>query len=205
MAELRRLLLVRHGETVGESSIRLQGSTDVALAEEGRAQARAAARALRNEPIDLVVASPLQRSWESAWIVGRGRLVRIESGFREIHFGRWEGLTKEEAEAQDPIAYADWQSRAAGFEYPHGESRAEFNARVKKGLQCLLAARAHSALVVVHKGVIRAIVRELTGEVLDGETPALGERIVLTRGADGSWFRGRRSSNPPALDEGGCG
>ena len=33
---LNRILLVRHGETEGESSIRYHGSADVALSEEGR-------------------------------------------------------------------------------------------------------------------------------------------------------------------------
>jgi broad specificity phosphatase PhoE len=32
------LLLVRHGETVGQSSIRLYGATDVALSDEGELQ-----------------------------------------------------------------------------------------------------------------------------------------------------------------------
>ena len=37
-----RLILVRHGETEGESSIRYHGRTDVALSELGRAQMRLA-------------------------------------------------------------------------------------------------------------------------------------------------------------------
>ena len=41
-----RLILVRHGETEGESSIRYHGRTDVALSELGRAQMRLAGRAI---------------------------------------------------------------------------------------------------------------------------------------------------------------
>jgi broad specificity phosphatase PhoE len=37
-----RLVLVRHGETVGHSSIRYYGRTDVALSDLGRRQMRAA-------------------------------------------------------------------------------------------------------------------------------------------------------------------
>jgi len=78
---------------------------------------------LRSEIFDLVVASPLQRSWEAAWIVSGGASVRLEADFREVHFGRWEGLTKEEIEASDPILFADWQSKRNGFEYPTAERR----------------------------------------------------------------------------------
>jgi broad specificity phosphatase PhoE len=205
MQTLRRIVLVRHGETVGNSSIRFHGSTDVELSAEGRQQAEAAARALRQQPFDLVVASPLRRSWQAAWIVGGGQPVRIELGFREIHFGRFEGLTKEEIQAQDPISYADWQSGAEGFEFPNGESRAEFVTRVKDAVQELVASPVHSALVVIHKGVIRAIVEQLAGETVEPGEPALGEQILLTRRPDGRWFRGSTSSDPPALHEAAAG
>lgn len=192
----RRLILVRHGETAGSSSTRLHGSSDVPLSEQGRDQARELARALLREPLDLVVASPLRRAYEAAWIVGRGARVRLEPDFREIHFGRWEGLTKEEIKARDPIFYEDWQNGAPGFEYPGGEARAAFEERVERGLARLLAEPARNVLVVTHKGVIRTILQRLTGEKLDRELPRLGERIELTREVDGTWFRGRRPSSP---------
>ena len=91
--KLRRIVLLRHGNTVGNSKERYHGSGDVALSDEGRIQMREASRALAREVFDLVVASPLRRSWESAWIVAGGAPVRLEDGFREIHFGRWEGMT----------------------------------------------------------------------------------------------------------------
>ena len=123
MAKLRRIVLVRHGETTGNSKTRFHGSSDLTLSDEGRAQMREAAYRLRTETFDLVAASPLQRSWESASIVcGRGP-VRLDSDFREVHFGRWEGMTAEEIVRSDPSLYADWQAKNPGFEYPSGEKR----------------------------------------------------------------------------------
>jgi len=190
MSRLRRILLVRHGETDGESSIRFHGSTDVDLSAEGREQVARAGRQVRLQPIDLVVASPLRRSWRGAWIAGGGAPVRLESDFREVDFGRWEGLTAEEIQARDPILYQDWQSGAEGFGYPGGESREDFRARVGQGLERLLAADVHSALLVLHKGVIRVIAEHLTGEALPVGDPLLGGIVTLTRNAEGSWFRG---------------
>jgi broad specificity phosphatase PhoE len=199
MPRLRRILLVRHGETDGESSIRFHGSTDVGLSAEGLEQMARAARQVGHQPIDLVVASPLRRSWRAAWIVGGGAPVRLENDFREVHFGRWEGLTKEEIQRCDPILYEDWQAGADGFAYPEGESREEFRARVGRGLQRLMAAKAHSALLALHKGVIRVIVEQLTGEALPVGDPVLGGIVTLTRAAEGSWYRGQHASTPPGL------
>jgi len=199
MSKLRRIVLVRHGETVGNSGIRFHGSGDVALSDKGRAQMRATAFALRDEAFDLVVASSLQRSWEAAWIVSGGAQVRLDSRLREVDFGRWEGLTKDEIEASDPILYADWQARAAGFEYPDGERRADFRGRIEGSLSDLNQSGARNALLAVHKGVIRVIVEQLTREELPLGEPALGEAVGLSRKVDGSWFLGRHGSNPRLL------
>jgi len=201
MPKLRRILLVRHGETDGESSIRFHGSNDVDLSAEGLEQMARAARQVSRQPIDLVVASPLRRSWRAAWIVGGGAPVRLESDFREVHFGRWEGLTREEIQTCDPILYQDWQAGADGFAYPEGESREELRARVGRGLERLMAADVHSALLVLHKGVIRLIVDRLTGESLPVGDPVLGGLVTLTRSGEGGWFRGRHASTPPGPGE----
>jgi len=199
MSELRRIVLIRHGETVGNSSERLHGSADLALSDSGRAQMRRAAASLRTEIFDLVVASTLRRSWEGAQIASGGAPIRLEADFREIHFGRWEGLTKREIEASDPIAYQDWQARKGGFEFPGGELRAQFRARVAKGLERLQASGASAALVVVHRGVIRALAEQLLGTPLDDATPSLGEVVALSRAPGGGWYRGRHGSNPEGL------
>ena len=200
MSQLRRIVMVRHGETVGNSSTRFHGSADVALSDEGRTHMREASRTLRQEVFDLVVASPLRRSWEGAWIVGGGAMVRLVSEFREIDFGRWEGMTAGEIEVSDPMLFREWQSRAPGFDFPGGEPRADFQARVLKGLEQLEHCGAASVLLVVHKGIIRTIAEKLLGQALEPDVPALGAVVSLGLGADDRWFQGRHSSNPPALE-----
>ena len=199
---LRQILLVRHGETDGASSIRYFGSTDVDLSEEGRAHMRQLAHQLASRRVDLWLASNLRRSWRSAAIVSRGARVRIEPELREIHFGQWEGLTQEEIAARDPVLFQDWQAGRDGFEFPGGEARAAFRARVGRVLERLLAGQARFVAGVLHKGVIREVARQLTGEAIPRTEPALGELVMLTRVADGPWLRGVRSSDPPGLGAG---
>ena len=198
---LRKLILIRHGETEGQSSIRFYGSTDVDLSAEGRAQMRRVAGVLRHQAIDLWAASSLSRSWRGAAIVNGGAQIMLEPGFREIHFGRWEGMTAEEIKASDPVRYEDWQNAAEGFEFPGGELRAEFRARVALGLARVTAAGARTAACVLHKGVIREIVRALTGSALDRSKPALGEIVEVSRTPQGDWVLGSRGSNPAGLEE----
>jgi broad specificity phosphatase PhoE len=199
MSRLRRIVLVRHGETDGESSTRFHGATDVALSREGKAQMRTVAASFGATHFDRVVASPLRRSWCAAQIVGGGAPVTIESDFREIDFGRWEGLTREEIQATDPVLYEDWQNRAPGFEFPNGEPRGEFRARVEAGLERLLDGDAGTVLVVAHKGVVRAIAEKLLGAPLPEGEPEIAGTVELYHESDG-WKPGRRSSNPPSVD-----
>jgi len=200
MTGLRRIVLVRHGESVGNSAQRLIGSGDPALAPEGIEQMRRARAQLVGQVIDVVVASPARRAWQSAEILTGGVPARLEADFREIDFGRWEGRTLSELEASDPVAFRQWRDGVPEFEYPGGEPRAHFRTRVARGLDRLLGAPARGALVVAHKGVVRAIVAKLTGAALaDRERPELGAVLSATRRPDGRWTLGVRSSNPPGV------
>lgn len=199
MPVLRRVVLLRHGDTQGDSANRFHGSNDVALSEEGRRQVREAAHGLRGEVFDLVVASPLRRSWQSAAMLVGSAPVRLEAGFREIHFGRWEGLSLEEIQARDPILCEDWQAGREGFEYPSGELRADFRARVLAAFASIEACGAANLLCVLHKGVIRVIAEHLSGETQPRDQPGLACSLSFTRSASGAWRAGRRSSDPEAL------
>jgi broad specificity phosphatase PhoE len=199
MAAFSHIIVVRHGETEGQSSIRFHGVTDVPLSDEGREQVRQLARTLPAEGFDLVVASPLQRARETAAIIAPSSAVRIEPAFREIDFGRWEGLTAQEIEARDPELYREWQERRSDFDFPQGEARAAFRTRVIAGIDTLLAGagedthdgalagagedtHARVALIAGHKGVLRTIVEHLTEQSLDDPSyPPLGGAAHLVQ------------------------
>ncbi len=198
----RRLILVRHGETEGQSSIRYHGRTDVPLSELGRAQLRAVRDTLRQHhqlaKFDRVFSSPLIRATEGARLVGgeSSEIVTIEE-FAEVHFGLFEGLTADEIRERFPEDFARWNADrlAPGYTYPGGESRAEFLARVDRGSDKMLAlwnlanpVVDDCALLVAHRGVIRQIVRRLAGA---SPIVELGSIQILID--DGSW-------RPAALD-----
>jgi broad specificity phosphatase PhoE len=187
-----RLILVRHGETEGESSIRYHGRTDVALSELGRDQMRRAARAIETNHGGInfarVFSSPLVRASEGARIVAGDStpLVTIDE-FAEVHFGLFEGLTADEIRVRYPDEFARWNADrlAPSYTYPEGERRADFTNRVERGLERMLALwtpRDSDVLLVAHRGVIRAIVRKLTR---DEPVVELGSIHILR--FDGDW------------------
>ena len=186
MVRPAHMTLVRHGETVGESSIRYHGRNDVVLSQKGRTQAEALKESLVLD-VDCVVASPLARAWQTATILMPERSIEIEDSFAEIDFGRWEGLTREEIAVLDPALFEVWQERPLEVEFPEGERKADFKRRVEGGLQRLLELPAESILVVAHKGVVRGIAEGLTGDVLRDAIPDLGEAVAVRLQEDGKW------------------
>lgn len=88
-----RLYIIRHGETEWNKVKRLQGQTDIPLAEEGIRLARETGKGMREEPIDLVISSPLTRAVQTAELMTEGRNIPILTDDRiiEISFGEWEG------------------------------------------------------------------------------------------------------------------
>lgn len=186
---MTQLVLLRHGETVGQSSIRLYGATDIALSPIGEQQVARAAAALAPHRFTRILTSPLQRARRSAEIV-RAALdppppLETVADFREVDFGAWEGWTYAEAEARDPDNYRRWHAEGPAFTYPNGESRADFHARVGAAARLL----APGDLVVVHKGVIRTLLAALTDQTpadLAGLAIPLGS-IHRLRRDDAGW------------------
>ncbi|MFQ5879528.1 MAG: histidine phosphatase family protein, partial [Dehalococcoidia bacterium] len=84
-----RLILVRHGESVGNAERRLQGQGDFPLTELGREQSRRLGRYLAREGVNAVYGSTIRRAWETAEAVGEalGLAPQPLPGVEEYDFG----------------------------------------------------------------------------------------------------------------------
>ncbi|PSL43601.1 putative phosphatase [Salsuginibacillus halophilus] len=92
------LLLIRHGESEGNRTERLQGIQDFPLSEEGKKQAALLGQALKTEPLDHMYASDLSRAFETAQFVAEHQLCDpiTRPDCREVALGPLEGRTREE-------------------------------------------------------------------------------------------------------------
>ena len=162
---MTRLVLIRHGQTAWNKSGKYQGQSDVALSEEGLEQARCLAEHFPVEKLDAVYASDLSRAMVTAETVAQkfDLDVRPEPAFRELSFGKWEGLTYAEIVAGWPDAMANFLTHPDIMEIPQGESFPQVQQRAMARLKKIVAEHEphdHTVGIFAHGAVLRTI---LTG------------------------------------------
>jgi broad specificity phosphatase PhoE len=109
------LVLVRHGETLGNREGRFQ-VYDTPLSDAGRAQAaRLAERLAAEPPADALYCSDLARASETAAIVGRrlGLAPIADAALRELDVGDWKGLLRAEVLSRSPGSFDEWFATGA--------------------------------------------------------------------------------------------
>ena len=162
------LLLLRHGVTEFTPQRRFsgRGGADLALTADGRAQAQAAAEAVHAlGGVDVIIASPLQRTRQTAQAVADrlGLDVRVDDDWVECGFGQWDGLTFAEVAERWPTEMAVWQRSTAAVP-PGGEPFDEVERRVQVARDRVLARHPRArVLVVTHATPIKQLVRLALG------------------------------------------
>ena len=180
-----RLCLVRHGETDWNRAHRIQGWTDIALNEEGLAQARASALELAPEHFDAIYSSTLLRARVTAeHLAAPHRLpLRLDERLRERHLGLLQGLCKREIAALYPEVHAFMAERRPQYQPPSGESLPRFRARVEAWLLELVTRHpGETVLAVSHGGVLDLVHRLASASGF--ESP----RAVVLGNAALNWF-----------------
>lgn len=160
------LIAVRHGETDFNAERRMQGHLDVPLSETGRAQARAAAARLADEPIDKIYSSDLQRALETARIIHEGREIELVTDLRlrEFHMGTFQGMTLSEAREKHGDAWERFFIHDADFALPGGQSRNQKQVEIASFMEEVVRSQAGGRmLVVTHGGILIAMLRHVLG------------------------------------------
>jgi probable phosphoglycerate mutase len=158
----RRLILIRHGETVWNLERRFTTHTDVELSEAGVEQARQAAEALAAVTIDRIYCSPMRRALRTAeMIAGRqasGCTVVTDPRLAEIDAGPFEGQTEQELES-GPLAdaYARWHTDGEP-EFPDGCEPFDVALRRVSGFLDQHDGEPGTTLVATHGSLARLIV-----------------------------------------------
>ena len=163
-----KIFAVRHGQTDWNAKSKVQGRSDIPLNQEGRSQASETAEKLLdiNEPIDLVVTSPLIRALETAEIIANRINAKLEvhQGFIERDFGVFEGMHFTQV---DIYALRRWTDNVPT---PNGETIREAASRVSIALDDILEKHSGKNIVIVaHGHVLRSIVWYFNGVPPDGE------------------------------------
>jgi len=142
------------------------GHSNPGLSAQGREQLPTIVQSLSHIVPRAIWSSDLQRAKETAEPIAKHFALDCKTSFRfrEMNFGKWEGLTWKEVELQYPDDARAWAKLFPYHRPPGGESFLELQARAVEQLEHL-ATRAEPGctLVVTHAGFIRTVVAWVLG------------------------------------------
>jgi probable phosphoglycerate mutase len=159
---VKKIYLIRHGETEWTLSRQHTGATDIPLTENGIEQAHLLAERLKGREFKAVFASPLLRSRQTCEIAGFSDEAVFDPRLVEWNYGAYEGLTTKQIHAQDP----QWNIFQNGA--PDGESVEDIQHRTAGVLKEILAIQGDVA-IFSHAHFLRALaVRFIDLSIIEG-------------------------------------
>lgn len=167
----RYLLLVRHGETVGNSEEIAHGQTESPLNERGLSQAKHTAELLKNweRKYHRVYSSPMSRAHNTAQQISdaMGLPLHTHHDLKEGSLGDWEGITYEQL-AKNEFAKKSIQDN--DFNGHNGESPRMLSSRMHDAIQFLRGQHEGENLILVSHGaaIAHGLARLLGRQTLFG-------------------------------------
>lgn len=162
------VFLVRHGSTDHLGHV-ISGRMDgVALNDAGHREAAAVAGRLRDQGIEAIYTSPLQRTRETAGAIGEalGLEPRAEDGLLEIEFGDWTGARF--ADLHGDPAWRRWNDERSAARAPNGETMGEVQDRLVRWIETTRVRHPEGRICAVsHADVIKALLAHVLGFSLD--------------------------------------
>jgi broad specificity phosphatase PhoE len=160
------LFLVRHGATVWLAENRYAGSSDVALDQNGYAQAERLAAWASETKLAAIWCSPLTRARETAAPAARatGLVPNVDERLREIDFGQIEGKTMAEAQQLFPEEIRRFKADPATYPMPGGEDPHEAAHRAVSTLRDIAVVHPNGrVLVIAHNTLMRLALCSVMG------------------------------------------
>jgi len=157
---MKRLFLIRHGESIQNQQDLLSGVSDVPLSQTGKEQCSRLRAFFSRFPVEAVFASPLSRAIESARIVFPQHEIVIAEGLIEFDYGDYEGMPR----THEDEVMRRWHSAPADAVFPGGKSVKEHALQVyNEILSIAQKTPAHNIACFSHRTTIRLIVAQVLG------------------------------------------
>ena len=155
------LYIVRHGRTVWNTQIRMQGRMNSPLTEDGIEGARSLSPEITALPIDKVLVSPMPRALQTSYLITSGKFpTTIEPLLSEMDLGDLEGMLRSEAEVLYPENYSYFRFEPHKF-VPIGDGESYFDVvgRVRRLLRKILvdAPEKGPLLLVSHMILVQSL------------------------------------------------
>lgn len=165
------IFLVRHGETALTPLKKFSGDGPLnpQLTAQGLAQAELVAQALADLKPEVIIASPLARTKQTAEILAQltDLSVSYEDAWIECSFGIWDGMSIDEVKEKFPDDYHSWLC-STGFAPPQGESYDSVAVRIDEALEQIVAMYpGQRVAVITHNGTIKTAAKLAIGAPAD--------------------------------------
>lgn len=163
--------LIRHCEATGNIHATFQGWSDNPITERGKRQLAALQQRFAHVALDAVYTSDLQRAWLTGCAAKGARDIPIAActALREIHGGKWEGLTWQEIEAgYADTAFYTWRCAPERHCCPGGESFAQVQQRMMRCIAEIVEKHPGQVVAIAsHGAALRCYLCALQGHPLD--------------------------------------
>jgi len=170
------LILIRHGETLWNTQLRMQGSLDSDLTSKGESQINALGEWMKDVSFDYLYCSDTMRARKTAEAISKfsGHKLNLDKRLREKNLGIFEGLTSEEARERYPETFKNFKTAGVNFEIDQGESTQQLLDRSQQAIEEIRHRHPNKVVVVVtHGGVIRVLMKYVLGVPLEAPTQFL--------------------------------
>ena len=163
---MTKLIIIRHGESLGNAKWVFLGHTDWDLTETGYKQAEKTADFLDNTNIDVIYSSDLIRAYNTILPIAKRRNMEIitSENLREINAGEWEGMKFTEIEEKYPENHAIWMNDIGNAVCNGGETVKELQIRIKNELDRIAKENPDKTVCIgTHATPIRTMLCEWKG------------------------------------------
>jgi len=148
---MKKIFLFRHGEVEHSFRKRFRGTLDCELSPYGQRMSQANARFLVENRVDKIITSGKKRAdYVGSLLTAAGIPHEIETRFREVHFGDWEGKSWAEVESQFPAEAHRYHHQFDEMQFPNGEAIRDVKARVLEAWEELIRQPFESIAIVGH-------------------------------------------------------
>ena len=154
-----KIILIRHGESMANATLKYAGHSDYDLSPKGVSQAYAAAEYFKNEEISAIYSSDLKRAYNTALPHGELHSISVikSEELREVFVGEWEDQVLSDVIERWPEEFCvEWRQKFGSSTPPGGESVYHAGKRMYDKLLSLAKEVEGKILVVAHAAVIRA-------------------------------------------------
>jgi len=161
------IYFVRHGETILTPMRKFSGTgeLDPELMQEGLEQAQLVADEVVKLGAEILIASPLKRTRQTAEAIARttGLEIIFDEAWYELSFGSWDGKSLEEVREESPDEFQAWLD-STSYAPGGGESYDQASERIETALEKLVAQYPGKKIIVVsHNGVIKTAAKLAIG------------------------------------------